>query len=109
MNYYEEQIEQMGENEVRVLLSQAYHRLNHCEASMVNSHGQIQMLGREEVEGYSRRTEHANHVVQRCQSRLNTLHHIRSELQRGVIIHHILSSVIQQHGHKPMTVVQQAA
>lgn len=95
MNHFQEKIEQMDEDAVRVVLSRAYHSLNRCEASMVDSSGGIQMLGVEDAEGYSRGTEDANSVVQRCQSRLNAIYQHRDEVRQGVIIHHLLSTIFR--------------
>ena len=85
----------MNEPEVRTLMNRAYQCDCHCKAAIVDPNGSIRALEMEDREGYSRRVERANTILQLCQSRLQRIYQQRRQLQQGLVLHHWISHLAQ--------------
>ncbi len=91
-------IQQMNESAVRTLLRQAYRSSSQGEARIVTQDGEIHSIGNHDPESYSIQAEHANDIIQRCQSRLRALHTER--LGRQWILHNLISTLTRQQQHQ---------
>lgn len=100
MNQCNPEISTMDEREIRAVMSRAYQCDCHCKAAIVDSSGLIRTLGVNDHEGYSRKVELANAILQQCQSRLQQIYQQRRELQQGLVIHHWIRHLSQL---KPVT------
>lgn len=100
MNHIQQKIHQLGESDVRRLLKQAYHAPSLNQARIVIEDGTIHSIGAGDREGYSIRVEHANAVIQHCQSRLKQIYQNRTALGKQLMIHNLLATLTQQQQHQ---------
>ena len=89
------EIDTMNESEIRAVMNRAYQCDCHCKAAIVDSSGSIRTIGVNDHEGYSRKVEWANAILQQCQSRLQQIYRQRQQLQQGLVIHHWISQLSQ--------------
>lgn len=82
-------IEQMDEPAVRTLLKHTYHAPNQSDARIVTASGSIRSIGTKDRESYSITAEHANTIIQQCQSRLSAIYQQRNTLKQ-LMIHNLL-------------------
>ena len=100
MTKIQQKIHQLGEAALRKLLKQAYHAPSLNQARIVIDDGSIQNIGANDREGYSISIEHANNIIQTCQSRLHTIYDNRKTLSKQLMIHGLLASLAQQQQHQ---------
>ena len=96
MTKIQQKIKQMGEYAVRKLLKQAYHSPSRGSARIVTENGSIRSIGNNDHESYSIQAEHANSVIQYCQSRLNEIYSSRHTLGQQLVIHNLVASLSRQ-------------
>lgn len=102
MTEIQQKIERMDELAVRTLLKHAYQAPSQSDARMVTSSGAIHSIGTKDRESYCINAEHANTIIQQCQSRLGEIYRQRSALNQ--LVAHTLLCYLSKTQNTPIAV-----
>ncbi len=105
MTEIQKKIEGMDELAVRTLLKHAYQAPSQGDARVVSTNGTIHSIGTKDRESYSIDAEHANSIIQYCQSRLSQIYQQRTTLNQ-LVAHTLLGYLSTTQNHS--TAVQHA-